>query len=155
MVIAIIGILAAIAIPNLLTAIAKAKQKRSVADIRTIANAWEARATDMNRYNAAGIDGVSLPVTLTQLAGALEPTYTKQLPRHDGWGRDFVTYVDQDWAGSSPASRYVIVSGGADGVVSQTVVEGPFSNFDCDIIYTNGVFLAYPQGTQVTTKTGP
>ena len=47
-VVAIIGILAAIAIPNLLTAMQRAKQKRTMADIRTIATAWEARATDVN-----------------------------------------------------------------------------------------------------------
>ncbi len=47
-VVAIIGILAAIAIPNLLTAIQRSKQKRSMADIRSIATAWEARATDNN-----------------------------------------------------------------------------------------------------------
>ncbi len=152
MVLAIIGILAAIAIPNLLTAIAKAKQKRSVSDIRTIAMAWEARATDMNRYNAAGIDGVSTPVTLTQLQSALQPTYSKMLPQHDGWGNNFVLSTDQTWGSSTPAARYMIVSAGADGVVAANVVQGPFSNFDCDIIYTNGVFLAYPEGTQVQTQ---
>src|SRR5437660_10789719 len=58
-VVAIIGILAAIAIPNLLTAMQRSKQKRTMADMRTIATAWEARATDLNKYNAAG--SVSLP----------------------------------------------------------------------------------------------
>jgi len=53
-VVAIIGILAAIAIPNLLTAMQRSKQKRTMADMRTIATAWEARATDVNKYNAAG-----------------------------------------------------------------------------------------------------
>src|SRR5437763_1331013 len=53
-VVAIIGILAAIAIPNLLTAMQRSKQKRTMADMRTIATAWEARATDTNKYNAAG-----------------------------------------------------------------------------------------------------
>src|SRR5947199_3872464 len=75
MVLAIIGILAAIAIPNLLTAIAKAKQKRTLLDIKTIAVAWEARATDMNRYNAAGgIEGVSISRSMTILAAGLEAT---------------------------------------------------------------------------------
>ncbi len=39
-VVAIIGILAAIAIPNLLTAMQRSKQKRTMADMRTIATAW-------------------------------------------------------------------------------------------------------------------
>src|SRR5688572_28259577 len=46
----IIGILAAIAIPNLLTAQERAKQKRTMADLRSIATACEAYATDTNRY---------------------------------------------------------------------------------------------------------
>ena len=154
MVLAIIGILAAISIPNLLTAIAKAKQKRTLLDIKSIALAWEARATDMNRYNAAGgIDGVSIPLGISTLAGGLEPTYTKKLPREDGWGQPFSCLVDEPWGGTLPANRYVIISGGADRTISPGISEGPFSNFTCDIIYTNGVFLAYPEGTQTNTST--
>src|SRR5436305_932704 len=52
-VVAIIGILAAIAIPNLLTAMQRARQKRSMADMRSIATAWESRATETNQYTAA------------------------------------------------------------------------------------------------------
>ncbi|HEX9163033.1 MAG TPA: prepilin-type N-terminal cleavage/methylation domain-containing protein, partial [Thermoanaerobaculia bacterium] len=78
-VVAIIGILAAIAIPNLLTAMQRAKQKRSMADMRTIATAWEARATDTNKYNAAGtitaITTCSNTVTIGQLSAGLSPTY--------------------------------------------------------------------------------
>jgi general secretion pathway protein G len=155
MVVAIIGILAAIAIPNLLTAIAKAKQKRTMLDIKTIAVAWEARATDMNRYNAAGgIEGVSVPLSISSLAAGLEPTYSKLIPRKDGWGKPFTCLLDQPWgAASNPASRYVIISGGSDGAISPGISQGAFSNFDCDIIYANGVFLSYPEGTQVVTAT--
>src|SRR5215213_4398361 len=87
-VVAIIGSLAAIAIPNLLTAMQRSKQKRTMADIRTIATAWEARATDVNSYAAAGAaftwpaDGVSGGA----LDGMLSPTYIKSLPQKDGWG---------------------------------------------------------------------
>ena len=45
-VVAIIGIIAAIAIPNLLNAINRGRQKRSMADIRTIGTAVEAYAVD-------------------------------------------------------------------------------------------------------------
>jgi type IV pilus assembly protein PilA len=48
-VVAIIGIIVAIAIPNLLNAIQRAKQKKSMAEIRTIATAAEAYAVDYNR----------------------------------------------------------------------------------------------------------
>src|SRR5688572_18126404 len=89
-VVAIIGILAAIAIPNLLTAMQRSKQKRTMADIRSIATAWEARATDVNQYTAAG--AVTFPGTdmaMGTLAGHLQPTYIKQLPQKDAWGTEF------------------------------------------------------------------
>src|SRR5213593_3006566 len=89
-VVAIIGILAAIAIPNLLNAMQRSKQKRSMADIRSIATAWEARATDMNNYGAAGGQstlawGSGTNMSYTAMAGLLTPTYIKSLPRNDGW----------------------------------------------------------------------
>src|SRR6185369_8263053 len=49
-VIAIIGILAAIAIPNLLNAVQRGKQKRTMSDMRTMATAIEAYAVDNNVY---------------------------------------------------------------------------------------------------------
>ncbi|HEV8268147.1 MAG TPA: prepilin-type N-terminal cleavage/methylation domain-containing protein, partial [Thermoanaerobaculia bacterium] len=45
-VVAIIGIIVAIAIPNLLNAIQRGKQKRSMADLRATATASEAYAVD-------------------------------------------------------------------------------------------------------------
>jgi len=154
MVLAIIGILAAIAIPNLLTSISKAKQKRTLLDMKTIGLAWETRATDMNRYNAAGgIEGVSIPLSISALAAGLEPTYSKKIPSVDGWGKPFTCLIDQDWGATLPASRYVIISGGADQQISPGIGEGPFTSFDCDIIYTNGVFLTYPEGTQTSAAT--
>src|SRR5881397_2601220 len=96
-VVAIIGILAAIAIPNLLTAMQRSKQKRTMADMRTIATAWEARATDLNRYNAAGFALPSSTVTLDNLTTFLAPTYVGTFPQKDGWGNQWGFYADQDW----------------------------------------------------------
>ena len=45
-VVAIIGIIAAIAIPNLLNAIDRGKQKRTMADLRTLGTAIESYAID-------------------------------------------------------------------------------------------------------------
>ena len=49
-VVAIIGIIAAIAIPNLLNAIDRGKQKRTMADIRSVGTAVESYAVDVNFY---------------------------------------------------------------------------------------------------------
>jgi general secretion pathway protein G len=147
-VVAIIGILAAIAIPNLLTAMQRAKQKRTMADMRTIATAWEARATDVNKYNAAGaitLPAVTLPGgTMTTI---LSPTYVKSLPPKDGWGNDWKYLSDVAFNGTA-AQQYAIISFGRDGKVEGTWVGASTTNFDCDIIYTQGGFAQYPEGVQ-------
>ncbi|MEK6373761.1 MAG: type II secretion system protein GspG [Acidobacteriota bacterium] len=137
--IAIIGILAAIAIPNLLTAMQRSKQKRTMADIRSIASAVEAYASDNNEY----------PKSLDQIA----PRYLKVVPRADGWGHPLEYECVTDETGK--CTRYVIGSRAKDGrfeggdlrdAVPQTA--RPTANFDCDILYSNGAFMEYPEGFQ-------
>lgn len=149
-VVAIIGILAAIAIPNLLLALQRAKQKRTMGDMRTIAVGWESRSVDVGHYNAAGagIPGVDQQVDMSALAAALSPTYVKSVPTTDGWSNTFQCFTDQTWGSATPATRYAIISGGRDGALAATPVLGPTTNFDCDIIYSGGVFVAYPEGVQ-------
>src|SRR5512132_3191933 len=62
-VIAIIGILAAIAIPNLLNAVQRGKQKRSMSDMRTMATAIEAYAVDNNVYPQGACNTASYTIT--------------------------------------------------------------------------------------------
>ena len=139
-VVAIIGILAAIAIPNLLTAMQRSKQKRSMADMRSIATAWEARATDTNTYTAAA--ALSLPnsdMTNGTLATMLTPTYIKTLPDKDGWNTAYDLQVSKD--------DYSVRSYGRD-TVADSNDGGATTDFDCDIIFSNGIFLQYPEGVQ-------
>jgi type II secretion system protein G len=150
-VVAIIGILAAIAIPNLLTAMQRSKQKRTMADIRSIATGWEARATDYNRYNAAGY---TLPTAWsgdgTALSTLVSPTYIRTLPAKDGWGNRWYFYMDQapgDPATQKAAQEYAVHSYGRDGTVS-SLTDGATTHFDCDIVYSNGSFIIYPEGVQ-------
>ena len=149
-VVAIIGILAAIAIPNLLTAMQRSKQKRTMADLRTIATAWEARATDVNKYNAAG--ACSIPATVitnANMASILSPTYVKSLPSKDGWGTAWEYRADQQIAATTAAQQYAIISYGKDGTAQgAAALCGATTNFDCDIIYSQGSFLQYPEGVQ-------
>jgi type II secretion system protein G len=147
-VVAIIGIIAAIAIPNLLMAIQRARQRRSMVDMRNIATAWEARGVDMGRYNAAavGVGNADKQVDIAALSTALAPTYMHDVPQRDGWGTPYITFTDQDWATAAKATEYAIISAGQDHVFAPTEVLGAFTDFDCDIIYTNGAFIAYPVG---------
>src|ERR1700690_931322 len=89
-VVAIIGIIVAIAIPNLLNAIQRAKQKRTMGDMRTSGTAAEAYAVDFNPYPAAAgytpPSGLSVPPAATfgdagapypALNGQVTPTYVR------------------------------------------------------------------------------
>jgi type II secretion system protein G len=146
-VVAIIGILAAIAIPNLLTAMQRSRQKRTMADMRTIASAWEARATDVNQYSAAGVSWPATGSNASVLKPRLEPTYLKNVPQYDGWSNNIL--VGQNAAGSS----YSIKSIGADKTDNSSSTTSSATaittrNFDCDIIYSDGSFVMYPEGVQ-------
>jgi type II secretion system protein G len=154
-VVAIIGILAAIAIPNLLTAMQRSKQKRTMADMRSIATAWEARATDYNKYNAAGATALAATpssVTVSDLDAYLSPTYIRQLPHKDGWGTPWNFWSDQPWGDTKAAQVYAIQACGKDVTCDSGTNPGPTTNFDCDIIYSNGSFVAYPEGIQQATQ---
>jgi general secretion pathway protein G len=152
-VVAIIGILAAIAIPNLLTALQRSRQKRSMADMRSIATGWEARATDTNGYAAAGAS-ITWPdpdTDVTIIEPILTPTYIRKFPHYDGWGTKFQVGWDN--------RNYAIESLGADGSDPEattpdfgdgTSATAPVTrqDFDCDIIFSNGNFVVYPEGIQ-------
>jgi type II secretion system protein G len=152
-VVLIIGIIAAIAVPNLLIAIERARQRRSMSDMRSIATAWEARSVETGRYNAAAqaasnsINGADQLVDITSLGTALAPTYIKILPQFDGWNNPFLCYTNETWGAATQATTYVIIAPGRDRVIAGIETLGAFSNFDCDIVYSNGSFLTYPEGT--------
>ena len=78
-VVAIIGMIAAIAIANYLNALQRTKQKRTMADIRSMAIAWESRAVDTKAYNAAALPFNVPPntITYTDLTTLLAPTYMR------------------------------------------------------------------------------
>ena len=132
-VVAIIGIIAAIAIPNLLNAIDRGKQKRTMADLRSIATATEAYAVDYNFYPKSMSDTSNAP-------GTISPVYIKQVPLNDGWG--FVIQWDTDAGGTT----YTVQSYAKDGTVD--AVTGPRTDFEDDIIFVDGSFVAWPEGAQ-------
>lgn len=145
-VVAIIGILAAIAIPNLLAAMQRARQKRTMADIRTVANAWEARATDISGYAAAGLTWPDPTSDVGYLLPILAPTYVNKIPMYDGWATRFQIGVSAD------GDSYSIESLGADRQDQSNGTSSPGAittdAFDCDIIFSAGNFIMYPEGVQ-------
>ncbi len=83
-VVAIIGIIAAIAIPNLLVALQKGKQKSTMGDMKSIGNAVESYLTDWSIVPQTGAGAVSLLAT-----SWFTPFYIKILPVTDAWGTAF------------------------------------------------------------------
>jgi hypothetical protein len=61
----------------------------------------------------------------------------------DGWNRAYDIFLDKP-IGAGNAQRYVIVSAGKDGIFESSPATGYISNFDCDIVFSNGSFVAYP-----------
>jgi len=137
-VVAIIGIIAAIGIPNLLNAVDRAKQKRTMADIRAIGTAVESYAVDANNYPR----GVT---TLTNVQSSVEahisPTFIRDAPDQDGWGGNLL------YQSNTRGSEYTIISYGKDGIRS-TASFRKTTDFDCDIIFQDGGFTAWPEGIQ-------
>ena len=130
-VVAIIGIIAAIAIPNLLNAIDRGKQKRTMADLRSIGTAVESYAVDNNVYPVAA--------DVAALTTSVQPIYIKTMPAQDGWSRAFQI--------ASTVTEYTLHSFGKDGA-GNTCTAGVTSLFADEICFVNGQFLRYPQGTQ-------
>ena len=146
-VVTIIGIIVAISIINLINAIERARQRRTMGDMRTLALTIEAFSVDKNRYPpAAGYTlppGLTVPTkTLGLTANYLTPTYIKIVPMVDGWASWFNYDV------STAGTDYMIRSCGRDGIPESSPSYGPTTNFNADIIFTNGVFVQYPDGVQ-------
>jgi len=144
-VIAIIGILAAIAIPNLLNAVQRSKQKRTMGDMRSLATAVEAYHVDNGAFPSAACAGGVFSTAGTALSDGsftlLTPTYIAQSPKRDGWGEFLLYNVDVGRA------NYNIRSNGRDGSNGATNC-GTTTDFNDDIVYSNGTFLQWPEGTQ-------
>jgi prepilin-type N-terminal cleavage/methylation domain-containing protein len=164
-VVAIIGIIAAILIPNLLDALQKAKQKRTVADMRDVGSAWFSWLTDQVSAAAAGAANTYDPTTnLTLIDQAdLQDTlyispamfYIQEVPRYDGWAHLYQYYYESQ---DNPLASDVmaIVSLGKDRVAT----DGPpynigsflASDYVQDIVWANGFFMRYPAGARVQSS---
>ena len=125
-----LGIIAAIAIPNFLNAVDRGKQKRTMADLRSIGTAVEAYAVDRNVYPVAE--------TIADLGEVLVPQYLERIPAMDGWQRPFQV--------QSNPENYLIYSFGKDGV-GESCEEAVTTTFNDEICFADGQFVRYPSGT--------
>ena len=142
-VVAIIGLVAAIAIPNMLAAVQKARQKRSMSDMRTLGIALERYTIDYGGYPAVKA-GLFSPVFL--LLNPAEFIGNRML---DGWRVEFLWVPSNIPSGSPFPSTYRLICTGKD--LTQDPL--PYSQrltryFDCDIVYDDGQFFQAPEGVQ-------
>ena len=142
-VIAIIGIVAAIAIPNLLTALQKGKQKATMGDMKSMGNAIESYMTDLYMAPVATDANTLEPI--------LQPFYIKVMPIQDGWGG---TYMYESQGVGEYQDLYSLHSYGRDGAAGGIVATDPanspyvvttMSGFGNDIVYSNGNFTFAPK----------
>ena len=135
-VVAIIGIIAAIAIPNLLNAINRGRQKRTMSDIRSIATAMEAYSVDFNFYPK-----VSATI-VTGIETYIMPTFIKRLPTNDGWNQALQMIMD------GTGQSYTLYSMAKGGAYDGSWTGGPKTDFADDIVFSNGQFAQWPEGMQ-------
>ncbi len=158
-VVTIIGIIAAILIPNLLDALQKAKQKRTVADMRDIGTSWFSWLTDQFGAAAAGggkryeFGDLGNRLTGDQLLGTLYLSatmfYIQEVPNKDGWGNPYTFAYGDNILGAQVMG---IQSGGRDGSAPDDHYHmGPFvaTDYDEDIVWADGFFVHYPAGAKV------
>jgi type II secretion system protein G len=155
-VVAIIGILAALLIPNAITAIQKAKQKTTMKDIGTISTALADYVTDngTTMTQAGTYDASSTFYT------SISPFYVKVLPINDQWGTNYNV-----WTGVSISTYGVSGAGGDDFLVSSfgrdkaaegfsfdpanpeagMYVVNQMAHFNRDLVMWNGSWIRAPR----------
>ncbi len=141
------GIIAAILVPNMTDALQKAKQKRTIADVRNTGTAWMSWLTDQV---TEGVTESTLPEhpTAAELAAVLVPDYIQELPATDGWGHELEFSIRRNLLESSVLR---IRSPGRDGVFEDVPIEPrPFvaTEYDRDIVWSDGYFMAWPSSSQ-------
>lgn len=140
-VVAIIGIIAAVAMPNLLNAIDRARQKRTMADLRSVGTAIEEYQIDNSFYP---VETAETDLPTSAIVALVSPVYIRRLPADDGWNfslrfqSSFVTYTVGSLGKDGAAGGSLALSGSG----------GAMNSFDCDILFVDGSFIQWPEGVQ-------
>lgn len=171
-VVAIIGILAALLIPNAMSALQKAKQKGTVKDVNTIATALMDHVTD--KGNAPEHTG-QITGSTDDAVLALQGFYMKTFPQKDQWGNYYVINTRDSITGNfgielasgeqAGVDDFVVGSFGRDGTETTTYAYditdpskglyevGAMKDFDNDIANWNGSIVVGPRTSGGGTAT--
>jgi prepilin-type N-terminal cleavage/methylation domain-containing protein len=153
-VIAIIGLIAAMLIPNLLDAMQKTKQKRTMADMRITGTALFSWLTDEVGAAAAGQTNSNVTLasygsqkSLAVMESILVPTYLQVVPPRDGWKFPYEYYVKIEDVHARQVmlirslGRNMVADGGSD----YTVTSFDPTDYDQDIVWADGFMVRWPQ----------
>ena len=130
-VVAIIGILAAIAVVNLRGALDRSRQTKTMATMRTVGSAIHAYQMDYSYMPQDGTTGAALKTALG--GGAIQVVDVQ-----DAWRHDLVYSTDQH--------DYTLRSYGNDGAVGPAdISRATRDHYENDLVYVDGVFTASPE----------
>ena len=133
-VVAVIGLIVAIAVPNLLNAIQRSKQTRTISDLRSISNGLGIYQQDYAKFPLLASLG-----PITAVSDTLVP-FIGQVPLDDGWNNTLQYRSDGD--------TYTLASFGLNLLADTPWESGITSYFDDDIVILDGSFLQIPEGVQ-------
>lgn len=143
-VVAIIGIITAIAIPYLLNAIERAKQTMTVERISALGKYIEQYIMDHNNVGCPKVGGdvnALIPIFKAEEINFNDTAVT------DGWGYDLILESEAAMGGR----LYTIISYGSDGVPGPPpVTPGIVKRFTEDIVWRLGTFQQRPEGAQMS-----
>jgi len=160
-VIAIIGIIAALLIPNFLDALNKAKQKKDMSTMRNTGEAWFSWYTDL--FAGAAAAGATSGQTITlpasygygNLQNDLVPQYMQTLEKVDAWGTSFKFYratTLTDVMKTTAGTASIAMSGAGRGGSYSAGTAVAVTTFDPteytqDLVWADGQFIRYPKKT--------
>lgn len=157
-VIAIIGIIAALLIPNFLDALQKAKQKRTVADERSMATAVTTLATDLASAAAAGQSGTytvgaggQTSIDIPGLERILVTRYIPAVPVLDGWKETYEYWLA---AQLTAPQLFAVRSRGLKSISegdTYTITSFTPTDYERDIVWSDAFPIQYPQNAKKRT----
>ena len=151
-VVAVIGIIVAMLIPNLLDAMQKAKQKRTMGDIRITGMAMFSWVTDQAAAAAAGQSATTVSMSsygsmlsVSDLSTVLIPQYIQSVPVLDGWQSQYQYYLNV--ANPHASQVMAIRSLGRDKTADTdvyTVTAFDPTDYDRDVVWADGYMVRWP-----------
>jgi type II secretion system protein G len=175
-VVAIIGILAALLIPNALAAIQKAKQKTAMKEIMTISTGAMDYITDHGNWDLVAQDG-PLGAASDPFPQAIANFYIKTCPINDPWNTPYNVFCGEAATEGALSGASAANIGDDDFVISsfgRNKVEGPYpassyqeaspeagfynvsgmSDFDGDLVAWAGNWVCGPRTSLIQAASG-